>query len=330
MASEALKQLLAGRPIHVLHGGFSNERAVSLLSGEAVASALEGAGLPVRRVDVDKNFAAEGRDLVAGSGLAFIVLHGKFGEDGEIQELLEGWGVPYTGSGPKASRRAMDKVQAKRIFLRKGVTTPRWEVSPRDAKPEALVAKFGLPLVIKPTASGSSIGVTIVQKAEEIPAALAEAGRHQGVPLVEQFIPGREVTVGILGSEALPVIELRAAGRFYDYRAKYADDAGTEYLCPAPLAAATAAEVQAAALAAHRALGCRHFSRVDLRLSTEGQVFVLEVNTIPGFTAHSLLPKAAAAAGVDFAALVQRIAEMALTAGPGRSAVAKGKAAHGR
>jgi D-alanine-D-alanine ligase len=328
MASEALKQLLAGRPIHVLHGGFSNERSVSLASGESVASALEQAGHPVVRVDVDKNFAAEGHALLAGTALAFIVLHGEFGEDGEIQEILDGWGLPYTGSSSRSSRRAMDKVQAKRIFLRKGVTTPRWEVSPRDAKPEALVAKFGLPLVIKPTASGSSIGVTIVGKAEEIPAALAEAGRHQGVPLVEQFIPGREVTVGILGSEALPVIELRTAGQFYDYRAKYADDAGTEYLCHAPLEPATTAAVQTMALAAHRSLGCRDFSRVDLRLSPESQVYVLEVNTIPGFTGHSLLPKAAAAAGVDFSTLVERIAEMALTRHQ-REAIKAGGTAHG-
>jgi D-alanine--D-alanine ligase len=168
-------------------------------------------------------------------------------------------------------------------------------------------------MVIKPSASGSSIGVTIVQKAEQIPAALAEAGRHRGVPLVEEFIPGRELTVGILGAAALPVIELRPRKQFYDYDAKYNDDAGTEYLCPAPVDESVAAAAQAQASAAHRALGCRHFSRVDLRLSPELQVYVLEVNTIPGFTSHSLLPKAAAAAGVDFTALVERIAEMALT-----------------
>jgi D-alanine--D-alanine ligase len=313
MASEALKQLLAGRPIHVLHGGFSNERLVSLASGESVASALEGAGHSVVRVDVDKNFAAEGHALLAGTGLAFIVLHGEFGEDGELQEILEGWNLPYTGSGPRSSRLAMDKVLAKRVFVRKGLRTPRWEAAPRAADPGALVQRYGLPMVIKPSASGSSIGVTIVQKAEQIPAALAEAGRHRGVPLVEEFIPGRELTVGILGAAALPVIELRPRKQFYDYDAKYNDDAGTEYLCPAPVDESVAAAAQAQASAAHRALGCRHFSRVDLRLSPELQVYVLEVNTIPGFTSHSLLPKAAAAAGVDFTALVERIAEMALT-----------------
>jgi D-alanine-D-alanine ligase len=329
MASESLKRLLAGRPIHVLYGGFSNERPVSLVSGESVAAALEAAGHRVVRVDVDRNFGSEGSALLAGTALAFVVLHGEFGEDGEIQEILEGWDVPYTGSGPQASHLAMDKALAKKEFARQGVPTPKWEGAPRSALAEGLVGRYGLPLVIKPSCSGSSIGVTIVQKAEQIPAALAEAGRHSGVPLVEEYIPGRELTVGILGDEALPVIELRAKKEFYDYQAKYADDAGTEYLCPAPVEAAVAAEARALSLAAHRALGCRHFSRVDLRLSPEGRLFVLEVNTIPGFTSHSLLPKAAAAGGRDFASLVERIAEMALTDHKAGSRTAVGGANHG-
>ncbi|HOX07789.1 MAG TPA: D-alanine--D-alanine ligase [Planctomycetota bacterium] len=312
MANESLKRLLGGRPVHVLYGGFSNERPVSLVSGESVAAALEGAGHRVVRVDVDKGFASEGNALLAGTGLAFIVLHGEFGEDGEIQEILEGWGTPYTGSGPQASRLAMDKALAKKEFAAAGVPTPRWEGVPRSARPDDLAGRYGLPLVIKPSCSGSSIGVTIVREAGQIAAALAEAGRHSGVPLVEEFIPGRELTVGILGDAALPVIELRARKQFYDYEAKYADDAGTEYLCPAPVDAAVAAEAGRLSLAAHRALGCRHFSRVDLRLTPEGRLSVLEVNTIPGFTSHSLLPKAAAAAGLDFRALVERIAAMAL------------------
>jgi len=312
MANDSLKQLLAGRPVHVLHGGFSNERPVSLVSGEAVASALAAAGYRVVRVDVDRNFGSEGSALLAGTGLAFVVLHGEFGEDGEIQEILESWDVSYTGSGPQASRLAMDKALAKKEFAKRGVPTPKWEGAARSAKAEGLVGRYGLPLVIKPSCSGSSIGVTVVHQAEQVPAALAEAGRHNGVPLVEEYIPGRELTVGILGAEALPVIELRARKQFYDYEAKYADDAGTEYLCPAPIAEAVAAEARAMSLAAHQALGCRHFSRVDLRMSPEGRLYVLEVNTIPGFTSHSLLPKAAAAAGLSFTALAERIAEMAL------------------
>ena len=329
MMNANLSRLLAGRSIGVLYGGFSNEREISLLSGEAVAAALSGAGHPVRRIDVDKSFGHEGLDALGGVGLVFIVLHGEFGEDGQVQEILERWGIPYTGSGPQASRLAMDKVAAKKIFVREGVSTPRWEVSPRKAKPKELVARLGLPLVVKPSASGSSIGVTIVQKVGDLPAALAEAGRHQGVPLVEEFIAGRELTVGILGDAALPAIELRPKARFYDYRAKYADDAGTEYLCPAPVSPEETAAAQALALAAHRALGCRDFSRVDLRLSPAGKLFVLEVNTIPGFTGHSLLPKAAAQVGISFAALAERIAEMALADESRNPAAKGGKVTHG-
>jgi D-alanine-D-alanine ligase len=332
MAADELMRLLRGRSVHVLHGGFSNEREVSLVSGAAVADALKSLGCVVRRLDVDKSFGLDGQKLLAGSGLAFVALHGEFGEDGEVQEILEGWGVPYTGSGPEASRLAMDKVVSKQIFSEAGIRTPRWEVSPRHGDPAKLVAALGLPLVVKPSASGSSIGVTIVERSEDVPAALAEAGRHSGLPLVEEFVPGRELTVGILGDEALPVIELRTRGAFYDYRAKYADDAGTEYLCPAPISAAEAAAAGAASLAAHRALGCRDFSRVDLRMTAAGEMHVLEVNTIPGFTGHSLLPKAAGARGIGFAQLVERIALMALgrkPSGARRKSSREGTASHG-
>lgn len=317
MASQALLEKLAGRPTAVLLGGFSNEREVSLMSGGAVADALEGAGHAVRRVDVKQSFVSDGKEILAGCGLAFVMLHGEFGEDGEVQHLLEGWGVPYTGSGPEASRAAMDKVQSKDAFERKGITTPRWKDCGADADPGELAAEFGLPLVIKPAASGSSLGVSIVKGQEDIAAALVEAGRHRGAILAEEFITGREVTVGILGAEALPVIELLPERGFYDYDAKYSDDAGTEYLCPAPLEAQVAQAVQAEALAAHRALGCRGFSRVDMRLSGENRPYVLEVNTIPGFTSHSLLPKAAAARGMSFTELVENIAEMALASDGG-------------
>ncbi len=320
MASELLREKLAGRPVDVLLGGFSSEREVSLMSGGAVAGALEAAGHAVRRVDVGEGFASGGAELLAGSGLAFVMLHGEFGEDGEVQRLLDGWGVAYTGSGPEASRAAMDKVQSKGVFERKGITTPRWRACEQGADPDELAAGFGLPLVIKPAASGSSLGVSIVTRKADVPAALAEAGRHRGATLAEKFIAGREVTVGILGPEALPVVELVPRRGFYDYEAKYSDGAGTEYLCPAPLEAGTAQAVQAEALAAHRALGCRGFSRVDMRLSEAGRPYVLEVNTIPGFTSHSLLPKAAAARGITFTQLVESIAEMALAGeGGGRS-----------
>jgi D-alanine-D-alanine ligase len=311
--SPGLAARLEGRPVDVLLGGFSNEREVSLVSGEAVATALERCGCAVRRLDVGRDFAEQGRSQLAGSGLVFVMLHGEFGEDGQVQRLLEEWGLAYTGSDAASSRAAMDKVRTKEVLETKGICTARWEVVTAGVDPEELAERFGLPLVVKPSCSGSSIGVSIVKSEAEIPAALEEASRHGGVKLVEEYVPGREVTVGVLGEEALPVVELIPARGFYDYSAKYKDDAGTEYLCPAPLPEAVSAALQAEGLAAHRALDCRDFSRVDLRLGADGRGRVLEVNTIPGFTGHSLLPKAAAARGTGFEELVESIAAMALT-----------------
>jgi D-alanine-D-alanine ligase len=305
--------MLAGRPIDVLLGGFSSEREVSLVSGGAVADALEGAGHAVRRVDVNRGFPEEGRQLLAGTGLVFIMLHGCFGEDGQVQQFLEDWGLTYTGSGPEACRQAMDKVRSKAVFEARGITTPRWRSCPPGIAADELVAEFGLPLVVKPAASGSSIGVTIVRDAGDIPAALEAAQQEGGTVMAEEYIAGRELTVGVLGSEALPVVELVPERAFYDYQAKYADDAGTKYLCPAPLDEGVTRAVQAEGLAAHRALGCRGFGRVDMRMSADGRCFVLEANTIPGFTGHSLVPKAAAQAGIDFTRLVETIAGMALS-----------------
>jgi D-alanine-D-alanine ligase len=319
LAREKLRELLDGRPVDVLLGGFSNEREVSLVSGGAVADALEGAGHAVRRVDVSEAFPEKGRDILAGTGLVFVMLHGRFGEDGEVQQLLEEWDLPYTGSGPVASRAAMDKVQSKEVFERKGICTPPWGVYGRDMSPDEIVAQYGLPLVVKPAASGSSIGVSIVGEAADVEGALREAERHGGPVVLEEFIAGRELTVGVLGAEALPLVELVPKREFYDYDAKYSDDAGTEYVCPAVLDEKLCESVQAEGLAAHRALGCRGFSRVDVRLSEEGRCFVLEANTIPGFTSHSLLPKAAAARGISFSELVERIAEMALCGSDGRA-----------
>jgi D-alanine-D-alanine ligase len=312
MTPSSLLEKLNGKPIDVLLGGFSNEREVSLASGGAVADALEGAGYPVRRLDVSAEFERVGREQLVGTGLVFIMLHGEFGEDGGVQQLLDQWGLPYTGSDPVASRVAMDKLQTKDIFGRRGIATARWRVVDEGAEAAQLVEEFGLPLVVKPSESGSSLGVSIVEELASLGPALAEAARQRGSVMVEEFVAGREVTVGVLGSEALPLIELVPRGEFYDYDAKYSDDAGTEYLCPAPLEESVAEALQAEALAAHRALGCRDFSRVDLRLTSEGQGSVLEVNTIPGFTSHSLLPKAAAAVGISFTQLVERIAELAL------------------
>jgi D-alanine-D-alanine ligase len=307
-----LIRLLGGRPVAVLLGGVSNERAVSLVSGGSVAEALERLGLAVRRIDVGPDFRERGRAQLAGAGLAFVVLHGEFGEDGQVQALLEAWGVPYTGSGPAASSLAMDKNASKRRFLDAGVATPRWVVCGKDDAADRAVEELGLPLVIKPSRSGSSIGVSIVRGAGDIGTAVTEAARHDSCVIAEEFIAGRELTVGVLGGRALPAIELVTRRGFYDYEAKYSDGAGTEYVCPVAIAGGEQA-VRDLALAAHQALGCRHFSRVDIMLRGSNETpFVLEVNTIPGFTGHSLLPKAAAAAGMGFGDLCREIAVMAL------------------
>jgi len=302
--------------IAVLLGGFSSEREVSLRSGAAVAKALRSLGHEVHEVDV-RDERVEALDGVRPD-VVFIALHGRFGEDGGVQALLGSKRIPYTGSGPEASQVAMDKAEAKRRFASAGVpAAPDVLVRASDglAAAEAAALAFGLPLVVKPVAEGSSVGVTVHHTAARLAEGLQEAFRHGGAALVERFVAGRELTVGILEDRALPVVELKPARAFYDYEAKYRDDR-TVYVVDPPLAAAERDAVQAAALAAHRALGCEGFSRVDVILSREGRPCVLEVNTIPGMTDRSLLPKAARAAGIEFPALCERIARNGLARGP--------------
>jgi D-alanine-D-alanine ligase len=312
MADSALKKALGDRPIHVLYGGFSNEREVSLDSGNAVAASFQKAGYQVEPVDVGTDFPEKCPKLLSGTALAFIVLHGQFGEDGEVQAILESLGIAYTGCDPQASRKAMDKVQTKRAFEEGNISTPRWRLVAEDTTAEELAGDLGLPLVIKPSCSGSSLGVSIVQDVAGIPPALEIARKCGGPTIAEVFVPGREVTVGILGDRALPVVELISGHQFYDYDAKYSDDAQTQYLCPAPFDDEVLQAIMAEGLAAHRALGCEAFSRADLRIDPDMSCHVLEVNTIPGFTSHSLLPKAAAAAGISFLEMVEMIALLAL------------------
>ncbi len=303
----------------VLMGGPSREREVSLRSGEAVAGALEARGHGVARVVVD------GPDVPALARLApeldavFIALHGRFGEDGEAQRLCERLGLPYTGSGPEASALALDKVAAKRRFEEAGVPTPAWrtvETSLDPARAAAEVAAApGLPCVVKPIAEGSSIGVTIVESPAGIGAALAAVTALEGeggLALVERFVPGRELTVGVVGETALRPIEMRPRRAFYDYRAKYERAAGTEYVLEPDLEPAVDARLRDLGLRAHLALGCEGLSRVDIRLDPRAGPFVLEVNTIPGFTETSLLPKAAAAAGISFGDLCERLVALAV------------------
>jgi D-alanine-D-alanine ligase len=292
-------------------GGCSRERPVSLASGRAVARALRCVGHTVRPADVQPGDVTH--ELLQGADVAFLALHGRWGEDGGIQAELEALGVCYTGSGPEASRLAMDKVAAKQRFFEEGIPTPALRVVPRGdlAMLDEAMDRLGPHLVVKPVADGSSIGVSMA----DTPASLRRAAKlvwKRGEPaLVERRILGREFTVGILGEQVLPVIEIRTPGGWYDYRFKY-KSSRTQYVFEHGLPAKVEARMMAVALAAHRALGCRDLSRVDLMLPEEGEPQVLEVNTIPGFTSHSLVPKAAARAGLSFGRLCEEIARLAL------------------
>lgn len=278
-------------------GGPSAEAEVSLRSGAAVADGLRRAGYEV----VEIRLSGRALDLPAGTEAVFVALHGEFGEDGTVQQMLRDRGVPYTGSGPEASHLAFDKQASKEVFVREGIPTPGYEILAAGG-----ARTRPLPVVVKPVRQGSSIGVGMVFEEAQWAPALREALAHDGAALVEDFIPGRELTVGIVGERVLPVLEIRAPGGFYDFRAKYTRGV-TEYLVPAPLAAEQAERAQAIAGAVFRALGCRGMGRVDLRLDPAGGLFALEINTIPGFTETSLLPKAARAAGIDFPALCDAI-----------------------
>ncbi len=297
--------------IGVLLGGTSSEREVSLRSGAAVARALEGLGHRVAPVDIRSETGAELDGFTLDA--AFIALHGRFGEDGRLQRILEARGIPYTGSGPDASHAAMDKIEAKRLFKLRGVETPPHHVLTRGDSVllmEQCARALGYPVVMKPRAEGSSIGVTVHQDKSTLLDGAAECFRHDAVGLMEKFISGRELTVGILDGEALPIVELRPRRGFFDYEAKY-EDPRTEYIVDPELSDLDKRRVQRAAREANGALGCEGMSRVDLILTPFCSVHVLEVNTIPGLTERSLLPKAARAAGIEFPALCQKIVDAA-------------------
>lgn len=286
----------------VLMGGPGSEREVSLRSGAAVAGVMREAGYRVAEVDVTgPDFA-----LPNGTELCVNMIHGTFGEDGQLQEILEARGIPYTGEGVTGSRLAFDKLESKRRFAAAGVPSPRWEILSAGERPS-----FPVPLVVKAPRQGSSVGVYIVKDAGALDAALADCAGFDDEILVEEFFPGRELTVGILGDRALAIVEIRPREGFYDYRNKYTKGA-SEYFCPAPLPDAITARVQEAALAAHRSLGLEVYSRVDALLGGDDSFTILETNTIPGMTATSLLPKAAAACGISFLGLCEEIARLSL------------------
>lgn len=300
--------------IAVLMGGRSAEREVSLHTGEQVSSALSERGHVVTGIDTaDLGFIERLR--AGGFDVVFICLHGRFGEDGTIQGLLEILGLPYVGSGVLASALAMDKIASKRIFEAVGLATPpslSFTSMPDDAMP--IIAALGEKLVVKPVGEGSSVGMSIVHSAAEVLPALELAFRHDGTVLVERFVAGAEVTVGVLGNAelvTLPALEVVPEHEFYDYESKYIPGM-SRHIIPARVSAVARAECQRIALEAHRALGCRGMSRSDTIVTPDGEVYLLEVNTIPGMTSTSLFPDAARAGGIDFPDLCDRLVALAL------------------
>jgi len=302
------KQAPSKLAITVLAGGPSGEREVSLASGKCVADALRQAGHSVFLEDINpENLGA----LARAVDCVFVALHGTFGEDGEVQRILDKRGLVYCGSGVAACELAMDKAVAKKRFIDAGLPTPRFDVATPETIREAMAA-WTLPLVVKPVKEGSSLSCFIIREFTQFRPALDLVIEKYGEALIEEYIPGKEITVGILGDEALPPIEIRTRRDFYDYAAKYVDE-DTEYLFDIDLPASLLMQIREMSLRAHRALGCRDFSRVDWRVNPEEQkALLLEINVIPGLTSHSLLPKAAAKVGHDMPALCRRIVEMAL------------------
>ncbi|GAB64006.1 MAG: D-alanine--D-alanine ligase [Candidatus Jettenia sp.] len=314
--------------IAVLMGGTSHEREISLRSGNAVAKALMDAGCNVFCIDVkdEKIQELDTREI----DVAFIALHGCFGEDGGVQQLLESKGIPYTGSGINASKLAMDKLATKKCFIEMGLKTPDYIAITEFQEMTEIeheIKKFGLPVILKPTRNGSSIGISIVRDGNNLRINLEKAFEFGCELLIERYIEGREFTVGILDDKALPIIEIKPAMEFFNYDAKY-KDGRTQYLIveitsegkdiagDAPynlgyLPSFLYNRAQELALNAHRVLGCKGFSRVDILMDTEANFYLLEVNTIPGFTEKSLLPKAARAAGISFPSLCREIVNLA-------------------
>lgn len=295
------------RRIGVLLGGMSVEREVSLRSGAAVSKALRALGYDVVEIEVQKDLPE--RLAKERIEVAFIALHGRYGEDGCVQGLLESMFIPYTGSGVLASAVGMEKVFAKQIFIAEGIPTPRHLVFRDAAKARAGFDSlpFGLPLVVKPSREGSSVGVHICKTEEQYREAVDDAASYAGLLMVEEYIKGREVQGAVLDDEALGAIEIVPAREFYDYEAKYSAGSGTQYLFPAPLPPAQYERVNQVCLAAHRVLGCSGATRSDVIVADTGEVYLLELNTLPGMTATSLLPKIAAGRGIDFPALCERL-----------------------
>ena len=294
------------KKIAVLMGGPGSERDVSLATARGVSKALRSLGIAVIEVDVrDENF-----QLAKDVDLAFITIHGTFGEDGQLQKILEDRGVAYIGDGVEESLTAFDKILSKEKFREHNVVTPKWEVIDLGQRP-----KMSVPLVVKPARQGSTVGIMIVKNENELDSAMKEARKYDRKLLVEKFVSGRELTIGILGDQVLPILEIIPKGGFYDFNTKYPflnpqAGASAEHVCPAKIDPDKTKEIQELALQAFRALGLVVYGRADVLLSDTGEPFVLEVNTIPGMTEASLLPEAAAAAGIKYVDLCVRIIEL--------------------
>jgi D-alanine-D-alanine ligase len=299
---------LNGKTIAVLMGGPGSERPVSLVSGQGVCKALAERGARVIPVDVT------GPDFVIPEpvDIAFNIIHGTFGEDGQVQEILEQRGIPYTGEGVEGSRLAFNKIETKQRFIECGIPTAAFEVIPADQKPS-----LPLPYVVKAPRQGSTVGVYIVKEEAQIQPAIEGAAKYDNPLLIEEYIGGEELTVGIVGPLALPIIMIKPKEGFYDFKNKYPflnpqAGGGAEHYCPAPLPEKVARLIREIALAAHGALGLEVYSRVDFILAGDGEPYVLEINTIPGMTEASLLPEAAGVAGIGYGELCERIIELSL------------------
>lgn len=290
--------------VGVLYGGRSAEREVSLMSGRGVHEALRGVGVDAHLFDTGQYTLV---DLVnAGFDRVFIALHGRYGEDGTIQGALELLGLPYTGSGPLASSLAMNKIVTKKMWLQHQLPTPKFAVLTRQADLDTAVADIGFPMILKPPHEGSTLGITRVDAVADLQNAYRLAARYDGEVLAEQFIQGRELTVPVLGkgheARALPIIEIVAPGGNYDYEHKYISN-DTQYICPAELDAGLSASIMQLAEQAYVALECEGWGRADFMLDAQGKPWLLEMNTSPGMTSHSLVPMSAKSSGMSYADL---------------------------
>ncbi|MGM0369226.1 MAG: D-alanine--D-alanine ligase [Bacillota bacterium] len=311
--------MLKDKTIAVIRGGKSAERDISLKTGKAILTALQSKGYDV--VDIDPKQNLHQQLAENDIDLAFIALHGRYGEDGTIQGFLELEEIPFTGSGVLGSALAMDKVSSKRIFKEMGIQTPDFMVLEKETYQDdwselkaSIKEELSFPIVVKPALEGSSLGLSITESEADLLADVKQAFKYDEQVLIEDYIPGQEITVGLLGTDelqALPVIEIKPKDGVYDFDAKYTKGA-TEFVIPAELEETTYDQAQSLALQAHKALNCSGVSRVDLRVAPSGEAYVLEVNTIPGMTETSLLPQAAAEFGIDFPELVEQILKLSI------------------